>query len=413
MKVAVVHPGTQHSWQTALALQELDRLAWYATSIFYQPDRWPYRLERWLPSAAGARLAHEFRRFAQPRLDPTLVRTVGLAEWAERLAARAGWRGLAQRIDRLGNRSFVRQIARDLGSPLPFAVWGYNGSALSTFELARELGRPRILDRTIGDYRTYNALMDEVAERYGEWFLPEDRRIAPEHIARDDREYALADRIAVGSAYAAETIRAHTPPDIAAKLTVLPYCFDEALFGAMPAPVPIPASEPVRLLFVGQAHPRKGIHHLLEAIARIPPSAATLTIVGELRVPRAVFARHADRVHYLPSVPRADMPAIMARHHLLVFPSYFEGSALSLLEALAAGLAIVQTPAAGNGVNAACGLMLARPDTELLHTALLDAIGDRARLQEWRLAAQAEARRYSFARYRDNIVGLLAGMGLY
>jgi glycosyltransferase involved in cell wall biosynthesis len=412
MKLAVFHPGTQHSWQTALALQQLGRLEWYATSIFYQPERWPYRLERWLPGAAGARLGREFRRFSQPQLDPALVRTSGLAEWLERLAARAGWLGLARRIDSFGNRRFVRQIAGELRAPQKFAVWGYNGSALTTFELARERGRLCILDRTIGDFRTYNALMDQVATRYGEWFLPEDRHISAAHIARDAREFALADAIVVGSAHAAGTIRQHNPPEIAAKLTVLPYCFDEALFSAMPAPAPIAAGEPVRLLFVGQVNPRKGIHHLLEAFARIPASLATLTIVGEMRVPRAVFARYADRVTYLPTVPRADIPAIMAQHHVLVFPSYFEGSALSLIEALAAGLAIIQTPAAGNGVTPETGLMLARPDTDLLHEALLDAIGDRARLQRWRVAAQVEARRYSFACYRENIARLLAGMGI-
>jgi hypothetical protein len=37
MKVGVFHPGTQHSWQTALAFQEAGTLAWFATSIFYDP----------------------------------------------------------------------------------------------------------------------------------------------------------------------------------------------------------------------------------------------------------------------------------------------------------------------------------------------------------------------------------------
>ena len=130
---------------------------------------------------------------------------------------------------------------------------------------------------------------------------------------------------------------------------------------------------------------------------------ATLTIVGELRIPRAVFARHAGRVTWLPGMSRAATSRrSWRRHHLLVFPSYFEGSALSLLEALAAGLAIVQTPAAGNGVTADTGLLIARPDSDLLHAALLDAIGDRARLQQWRSGgAGRSAQRYSFERYRD------------
>ncbi len=412
MKVAVFHPGTQHSWQTALALQQQGKLAWYATSIFYQPARWPYRLERWLPGAVGAWLSKEFSRFSQPRLDPTLVRTSGAAEWLERLVARVGWLTLARRIDDYGNRRFVGQIAADLRSSERFALWGYNGSALTTFELARQQGRICILDRTVGDYQAYNALMDQIAERYGEWFLPAERHIPPAQIADAAREFKLANAILVGSPHAAETIRQRQSPDIAAKLTVLPYCYDEELFAAAPAPTPIKPDEPVRLLFVGQVNPRKGIHHLLEAIMRIPASLATLTIVGELRVPRAVFARYADRITYLPTVPRADIPGIMAQHHVLVFPSYFEGSALSLIEALAAGLAIVQTPAAGNGVTPETGLMLERPDTELLHAALLDVISDRDRLQRWRVAAQAEAPRYSFANYRANVATLLQGMGI-
>ena len=45
MRIGVFHPGTQHSWQTALAFQEAGMLGWYATSAFYDPARWPYRLE--------------------------------------------------------------------------------------------------------------------------------------------------------------------------------------------------------------------------------------------------------------------------------------------------------------------------------------------------------------------------------
>ncbi|MBC7493030.1 MAG: hypothetical protein H7241_11405, partial [Novosphingobium sp.] len=117
MKIAVFHPGTQHSWQTALALQQLDRLAWYATSIFYQPDRLPYRAERWLPGPLGRKLHSEFRRFSHPALDPALVRTAGLTEWIERIAMRGGMRKLAGRLDAYGNRKFVDGIAADIRSP--------------------------------------------------------------------------------------------------------------------------------------------------------------------------------------------------------------------------------------------------------------------------------------------------------
>ena len=408
MQVAVFHPGTQHSWQTAHALQDLGRLAWYATSIFHQPDRFPYNITRIAPAPLARKLEAEFGRFSHPGLDPALVRTGGLAEWAERIAARAGWRDLAQRIDVWGNRRFVGQIAGAIRSPEPFALWGYNGSSRTSFELAKAHGRLCILDRTIGDHRVYNALMDDLAERYDAWFLGAERKVSAATIADDDAEYALADAIVTGSPFAAETIRRAVPdPAVHAKLRVLEYCYDEALFAPVPPPRPVPRDGPVRFLFLGLAIPRKGIHHVLEAIARLPRSAAELTIVGDLRVPAQAFAPYADRVTLRPTVARAEVPAIMAAHHVLVLPSYFEGSSLTLLEALASGLAVIQTASAGVGATAATGVVLDAPDSDALHAAMLTAIEDRERLDAWRAAAQASAQAHSFARYRANIAALL------
>lgn len=407
MQVAVFHPGTQHSWQTALALQELGRLAWYATSIFYQPDRFPYRLERILPGPLGQRLHQEFRRFAHPALDPARVWTVGWAEWFERVLARAGQRRLARAIDAFGNRRFATAIAKEVESTRPFALWGYSGSSHRAFELAKRRGRKLILDRTIGDFRAYNELMACLQADFGEWFTATLRSVPRTQIMADQREYELADTILVGSATAGETVAKWGGAEVAEKIRVMPYCYDELLFGNQPPPMPVTPAEPVRFLFVGQISPRKGIHHLLEAFARLPRGLARLTVVGDLMVPRAVFARYADRIDYLPTVARGDIPAVMARHHVLVFPSYFEGSALSLLEALASGLAIVQTRAAGQGGTSATGIVLDHPDTDALHAALMVPILDRERLDSWRTSARQEAEKYTFARYRDNIAALV------
>ena len=408
MQVAVFHPGTQHSWQTAFALQQLGLLEWYATSIFYKPDEWPYALERVLPRRLAERLHSEFRRFSHPGLDPALVRTGGMAEWAERLAARAGLGRLSGWIDRLGNRRFVDQIAAEIRSKRPFALWGYNGSSLTSFALGKAEGRRCILDRTNGDFAVYNAMMAEIADTYGDWFS-EAQRAIPERVIADDRqEYALADAILVGSPFAANTIRQAVPdPQVQAKLQVLNYCYDEALFERLGPPEPTPRDRPVRFLFMGLVIPRKGIQHLLEAIARIPASAAELTVVGNMQIPREVFARYADRVTYRPTVARADVPAIMASHDVLVLPSYFEGAGIVLYEALAAGCGLIQSDRCAMAVTPQTGILLDRLDSDAVHAAMMTAIEDRDRLNGWRAAAQAEARNYSFARYRQNIGAFL------
>src|SRR5258708_22537357 len=81
--VGVFHPGTQHSWQTALAFQEGGTLRWLATSVFYDPRRWPHRIERFLPPPLAARLHREFSRRHSPPLHPHKIRHVGFDEWPE------------------------------------------------------------------------------------------------------------------------------------------------------------------------------------------------------------------------------------------------------------------------------------------------------------------------------------------
>jgi glycosyltransferase involved in cell wall biosynthesis len=414
MRTAVFHPGTQHSWQTALALQHLQRLEWYATSIFYQPGRFPYVLEKLLPRPLGARLHREFRRFRHDGIDPALVRSGGTSEWLERIAMRAGARQLAQRIDVWGNRRFVDHLAREVASDKPFALWGYSASSLSTFQLGKQHGRTCILDRTNGDFAVYNAMMDELAASHGEWFVPTERRVSQATIDTDRQEYALADQILVGSSFARSTlIDATGDPAIAAKTRVLNYCYDEALFEHLPTPQPVDRSKPVKFLFLGLVIPRKGIHLLLEAIARIPASAAQLTIVGDMQIPRDLFARYADRVTYHPTVARADVPAIMAAHDVFLLPSYFEGAGITLYEALAAGCALIQSDRCANAVSSETGILLDRLDVDTLHAAMMQAIEDRDQLDAWRAAAQSRARAFSFARYRDNIAQLLKDMDLW
>jgi glycosyltransferase involved in cell wall biosynthesis len=413
MQVAVFHPGTQHSWQTALALQDLGRLRWYATSIYYQPARWPYRLEAFAPPPLRRALNREFRRFHQPRLDPRLVRTAGVYEWAERIAARLGWRLTARRLDAIGNRRFASALAAEIRGPDPFALWGYNGSSRVAFAAAREQGRTCILDRTIGDLRAYNRLMADLQERYPDWFIAMERAVPADSIANDDAEYALADVILVGSRFAATTVQDEGgAAATAGKVRVLRYCYDEALFGSVPPPAPSDPTRPVRFLFVGQINPRKGVHHVLEAIARLPRHEAELTIVGDLLIPRETFARYADRVTLIPQVPRTEIPALMAAHDVLVFPSYFEGAGIVLYEALAAGLGIIQGANADVVVSDDTGILMDRLDTDLLEAAMRVPIADRARLDGWRAAAQPAAREYSFARYRENIAALLRDLGL-
>ena len=413
MKVGVFHPGTQHSRQTALALQDLGKLEFLATGLFDHPGSGVRKLAHFLPKPLRTNLQRELSRFAFPPLDPANVRTAARFELPERLARRAGFAGVAATLDTKLNHAFGRHVAKMAAHVGPIALWGYDGSADAVFSDPRMAEFPKILDRTTTDGRAWNAQRAALLESGSAWFGDASHGWSAERIAQDDREYAAADRIVCGSRHVIDSILEHSPvPGLRDKLHLLPYAFDAALFASGETPERASDNAPVRFLFVGQVAGRKGIRHLLEAIAVLPQTDASLTVVGPQAVPDRLLAPYRERVSFTGAIPRAEVPAVMRRHHALVFPSYNEGSATVLLEAMASGLAVIQTRASGLGASERSGIVLERPDTKAVLTAMLTLIRDRDALHEMRLAAKAESQQRDFATYRANIASLLEGLGV-
>ena len=117
-----------------------------------------------------------------------------------------------------------------------------------------------------------------------------------------------------------------------------------------------------RLLYVGRLSPQKGVHTALAALELMAKeksfSNLTLTLAGggpdreygnKMREMTAQIGL-ADRVHFLGDVPRAELARIYAEHDVLLFPSEWdEPFAITPLEAMASGLAIVGTTTGGSG----------------------------------------------------------------
>jgi glycosyltransferase involved in cell wall biosynthesis len=104
-----------------------------------------------------------------------------------------------------------------------------------------------------------------------------------------------------------------------------------------------------RLLFLGVWSPIKGADLLPAIVRRIFPSDSRwrLTCAGVQTSPEEVLAAFdpADRsrVEVIRRYENRDLPAILRRHGVFLFPSPAEGCSLALLEAMAGGLVPVTT----------------------------------------------------------------------
>ena len=104
---------------------------------------------------------------------------------------------------------------------------------------------------------------------------------------------------------------------------------------------PVTAQAPLRLLSLGRVEDiSKGVLWLPGILERLSGLPVVLTVGGDgpdLEALRKRCAPFGRQVRFLGAVAAEQVPAIMAEHDVLVFPSRFEGFGLTLAEAMAAG----------------------------------------------------------------------------
>lgn len=107
---------------------------------------------------------------------------------------------------------------------------------------------------------------------------------------------------------------------------------------------------PPYLLFLGNPKPHKNLDRLLAAYAHLveggsepPPLVLAGARDGELAALASRTARlgMGERLRLLGHVPAADLPALLQGATLFLFPSQYEGFGLPVLEAMAAGTAVL------------------------------------------------------------------------
>jgi glycosyltransferase involved in cell wall biosynthesis len=160
-----------------------------------------------------------------------------------------------------------------------------------------------------------------------------------------------------------------------------------------------------KVLFVGTWIDHKGIYALAEAFEQLLALApgVQLTIAGcaetEERVRHYFSPAAQGSINVRPFVSRAEMPELYAQHDIFVLPSLVEGMPLVLLEAMAAGLAVVTTESSGmtdlveDGHD---GLLTIPGDADSLTIAISTLCGNSQLRQRLGCAAQEKMKRFTW-----------------
>jgi len=149
---------------------------------------------------------------------------------------------------------------------------------------------------------------------------------------------------------------------------------------------------PLRLLFLANVLPHKGLHRLVDALAAVSMRVWRLSVVGSLTMNNP-YARKIDaridacglsqNIRFLGVQDGPSLAAILKKSHLLVLPYSHEAFGIVFLEGMAFGL-----PAVGSSLGAAReiirhgenGFLLAPEDSVGLARVVEDLYADRNRL---------------------------------
>ena len=297
----------------------------------------------------------------------------------------------------LGNRWLMRTMARECHRSTVTVVHSYEDCSLWQFIEAKHLGKTCVYDMPIGYYAAWERVRADLSRRYADW-LPATRP-APNYHAQPEQkrqEMELADLTLVPSSFVERTIREYYPYK---EIVRAPYGVDSEFW--TPGPIGKP-SGPLRFIFAGQVSLRKGVPLLIEAWSKAALRDAELKLVGSWALSESKRLSFPPGVTWVPPCSARALRDQYRESDVFVLPSFFEGLALVLLEAMSCGLPVIASEASGASeiMRSGCGRLLPTGDLDALIELLKWFDRHRDELPAMSRAARAEAERHSWSNYR-------------
>jgi glycosyltransferase involved in cell wall biosynthesis len=218
--------------------------------------------------------------------------------------------------------------------------------ALRTLKVAKKLGIVTVLERPNAYTRFAYEVVAKECARLGITMPPNHEHAYHEDILRiEEAEYDLADFLLCPSDFVKKTfVDAGYPAE---KLLRHQYGFDEKAF--TPSTRISHPENGLKMLFVGGAAPRKGVHFALEAWLK-----STAHVKGEFAIAGEFIPAYQDKLRSQLSHPsvkvlghRTDVAELMRNSDILILPTIEEGSALVTSEARGSGCVLLVSEAAG------------------------------------------------------------------
>ncbi len=334
-RIVVSNSNRLHAHHMACGLARANMLDRFITSLWYKPNRFPYRFLPALPTSLR-RSAHSFlERRSMEELDENLVEQQWFIE-LQRLFASAATRGrYNERMLFWHREKHDAAVSRRVKRLKPDIFIGYEISCRDSMAEAKRQQAITILDLAGFHHRFSHAVREQ--------FEPEriDRKLLQKLADRKEAELRSSDYIFCLSTLARESLLGNGIAENRIRLINLGA--DTSVFQ--------PRNKSIRgkftILFVGAIARHKGVHLLLEAFQRANLTDAELVLIGP-RCDEDLLQQYSGQYTHHPYLPHQDL----ARHYqaadLFVLPSFLDSWGMVVNEAMACGTAVVVSEHVGS-----------------------------------------------------------------
>jgi starch synthase len=295
----------------------------------------------------------------------------------------------------------MRAMVRECHRSTVTAIHAYEGSSLRPFLEAKRLAKACVYDMPICYYAAREKTQAELLRKYSDWLPHNWSPIAQDRRREQKRqEMALADLTLVPSRYVEDTIREFYPHKDIARA---PYGVDDEFW--TPGPTNNPPG-PLRFIFAGQVSLRKGLPLLIEAWSKAELRNAELALVGPWLLADSKRQSLPPGITWFPPCSSQGLRDRYRESHVFVFPSFAEGLALVLLEAMACGLPVIasETSGASEVVTADCGFITVPGDLDRLVELLRWFDRHRDEVPAMGREARSQAARCTWSNYRSLVI---------
>lgn len=400
-KVIVAHPGKQHSFQTAIAMEKNGLLMYYVTSVYNKKGSFTRFLEEHVKGDLKKKLKNRCCSLlpdgkVKQINEIFVVFTLFLNRFPFFQYLTENWNYFVESL-------FYRRLMPFVKREKPDALILYNGSSKKHLSVLDNTNIVTFMDMSIAK-REY--IHDILQNEINETGLTEIKKMHMSYwdskmIKSDIEGCNMVDYFLVPSNFVKDSLVKNGVP--MNKIIKVPYGVDISKFTYIPRKK---ESDILRIIYVGNISYRKGSHRLLEVVSQL--EGVELYLAGTFDDKSSLYCNYKDfkHIHFLGFVTRDRLNKLYNNCDIFVLPSLCEGMAMVGLEAMATGLPLVCTFNTGvndvveNGVN---GFVYHADNNAELREKIVWFKNNQAKIPEMAKKARATSLNYSWEIYHRNV----------